>query len=179
MIETARLILREFREQDLAALHALVSNVAVMQSSDGVEDEARARKRLEGYQASYRQHGFGKWAVELKGSGKVIGYCGFGLEEFDGKCEPELGFRLLPEFWGSGLATEAAEVCSQYAWAKLKFPRFLGFAHPANGASRRVLEKIGMRELGDRTFHGGPVVVYVSPDRGSSRTPDRTAGGTS
>jgi RimJ/RimL family protein N-acetyltransferase len=176
MIETARLILREFREQDLPALHALVSDPLVMQFSGGLEDEAMARRRLAGYRASYRQHGFGKWAVELRSSAMVIGYCGFGLEEFDGQRAPELGFRLRPECWGAGLATEAARACNEYAFATLGFSHFLGFAHPANVASRRVLEKIGLRRVGDRTFHGGPVVVYVSPDPESCQTPGRTAG---
>lgn len=179
MIETPRLLLREFRTQDLAALHALVADPAVMRFSDGIESEADAGRRLDGYREAYVRHGFGKWAVVHKESARVIGYCGFGIEEFDGQREPELGFRLAPKFWGLGLASEAALACSQHAFATLGFQRFLGFAHPENIASIRILEKLGMRHLGNRTFHGGPVVVYVSRDRENSQTPDQTAAGTS
>jgi len=161
LIETSRLRLREFAEADFPTLHAIVSNAEVMRFSDGVESEAAARARLAAYQRSYRERGFGKWAAEDKQSGRVIGYCGFGVEEFDGRLEPELGFRFLPAYWGAGLATEAALACSGHAFSELGFPRFLGFAAPANGASRRVLEKIGMTLLGERSFHRSPVMVYV------------------
>lgn len=131
-----------------------------MRFSGGIESESVARERLAGYQRSYRERGFGKWAVEGKTSGQVIGYCGFGVEAFDGEALPELGFRLLPQFWGVGLATEAASACDHHAFTVLGFRCYLGFSHPENVASRKVLERLRMRPLGARTFHGGPVVVY-------------------
>ena len=92
----------------------------------------------------------------------MIAYCGFGLEEFDGKLQPEIGFRIFPNFWGRGIATEAATVCASHARTHFRIEHYLGFAHPRNSASRRVLEKLGMRLVGDSHFHGGPVVVYQS-----------------
>ena len=160
MISTDRLRIREFADADFSALAALVSNAEVMKFSDGVESQTAARERLAGYQRSYVERGFGKWAVEEKAGGRVIGYCGFGVEVFDGEASPELGFRLFPEFWGLGLATEAALACERHAFTRLGFRRYLGFAHPENVGSLRVLEKLGMRLIGDRSFHGGPVVVY-------------------
>jgi ribosomal-protein-alanine N-acetyltransferase len=160
MIETRRLLLREFSEADFAALHAIVSNPDTMRFSDGVESESTARARLAAFRQSYSERRFGKWAVETKEDRKIVGYCGFGVEEFDGRSEPELGFRFLPAFWGFGFATEAALGCSRYAFNVLGLPCYLGFANPANAGSVRVLEKIGMNLLGERTFHGYPVVVY-------------------
>jgi RimJ/RimL family protein N-acetyltransferase len=160
VIETPRLRLREFTQADFPALLAIVSHAEVMRFSDGVESAATARARLDIYRRSYCERGFGKWAVVEKGKGAIIGYCGFGVEDFAGQVEPELGFRLLPAYWGVGLATEAAQACSRHAFSHLKFPRFLGFADPANSASRKVLEKIGMGLIGERPFHGYPVVVY-------------------
>ena len=165
LIETPRLRLREFVAADFPALLAIVSHAEVMRFSDGTESEPVAWARLAAYQRSYRERGFGKWAAEEKGAGRVIGYCGFGLEEFDGRAEPELGFRFLPAYWGAGLATEAAQACSRYAFSHLGFSRYLGFADPANLASRRVLEKIGMSLIGERPFHGSPVVVYEKKSR--------------
>lgn len=160
MLATARLQLREFTEADFPALLALVSHPEVMRFSDGIESEAAAHVRLAGYLRAYRERGFGKWAVQERSSGRVIGYCGFGWEEFDGVSRPELGFRLLPDCWGRGFATEAAAACDRHASAALGFNDYLGFAHPDNTASRRVLEKLGLVLLGERSFHGGPVVVY-------------------
>lgn len=160
MIETPRLLLREFSEADFPALYEIVSNPETMRFSDGVESKSTARVRLTAFRQSYAEHGFGKWAVEKRESGEIVGYCGFGVEEFDGRAEPELGFRFLPAFWGVGFATEAALGCSQYAFSCLGLPRYLGFANPTNVASLRVLEKLGMSLLGNRKFHGYPVVVY-------------------
>jgi ribosomal-protein-alanine N-acetyltransferase len=160
VIETPRLLLREFGDADFAALYAIVSNPETMRFSDGVESESMARVRLAAFRESYAERGFGKWAVETKEEGKIVGYCGFGVEEFDGQSEPELGFRFLPAVWGLGFATEAAFGCSRYALSVLGLPRYLGFANPANVASVRVLDKIGMSPLGVREFHGYPVVVY-------------------
>lgn len=165
MIDTPRLRIREFVDADFLALLALVSDPKAMRFSDGIENAAAARKRLAGYRSSYRERCFGKWAVEEKTSGRFIGYCGFGIEEFDHKLQPELGFRFLPSSWGSGFATESAMACSHLAFANLGFDRYLGFAHPENHASRRVLEKLGMQLVGPRNFHGGPVIVYEQTNR--------------
>lgn len=176
MIDTPRLLLREFSEADFPALYAIVSNPETMRFSDGVESEATARVRLTAFCQSYADRGFGKWAVEERESGDIVGYCGFGVEEFDGCVEPELGFRFLPAFWGVGFATEAALGCSRYAFSLLKFPRYFGFANPANVASVRVLEKIGMSRLGDRKFHGYPVVVYQKNESNQSSHPTLAKG---
>jgi RimJ/RimL family protein N-acetyltransferase len=160
MIETPRLLLREFSEAEFAALYAIVSNPETMRFSDGVESESKARLRFAAFRQSYAERRYGKWAVEKKEDGMIVGYCGFGVEEFDGFAEPELGFRFLPEFWGFGFATEAALGCDRYAFSVLEFPHYLGFANPANVASVKVLEKIGMMLLGNRMFHGYPVVLY-------------------
>ena len=171
MIETPRLLLREFSEADFPALYTIVSNPETMRFSDGVESESTARVRFTAFRQSYAERGFGKWAVEERESREIVGYCGFGVEEFDGCVEPELGFRFLPAFWGVGFATEAALGCSRYAFSRLKFPRYRGFANPANVASVRVLEKIGMSLLGDRKFHGYPVVVYEKNEPNQSLQP--------
>jgi RimJ/RimL family protein N-acetyltransferase len=160
VIETPRLRLREFTEADFPSLLAIVSHAEVMRFSDGVETESVARARLAMYLRSYRERGFGKWAVEEKRGGGVMGYCGFGVEEFDGQAEPELGFRFLPAYWGAGFATEAAQACSRHAFSHLGFTRYLGFADPANVSSQKVLEKIGMSPIRERPFHGYSVVVY-------------------
>jgi [ribosomal protein S5]-alanine N-acetyltransferase len=166
MIDTPRLHLREFTDTDFPSLFALVSNPEVMRFSEGLEDEPTARARLKSFIHSYRVRGYGKWAVEEKSTGQLIGYCGFGTEEIDGVMMPELGYRLLPEYWGSGLATEAAMACSQYAEDHHCFPRYLGFTHPGNTGSQNVLRKVGLIYVGERQYHGYTVVVfekYLSP----------------
>jgi [ribosomal protein S5]-alanine N-acetyltransferase len=166
MIDTPRLHLREFTEADFAALMAVVSNPEVMRFSEGVEDEATVRARLDSFIHSYRTRGYGKWAVEEKSTGQLIGYCGFGTEEIDGAMMPELGYRFLPNFWGRGLATEAALACSHYAETNHCFPHYVGFTHPGNTGSQNVLRKVGLKYVGERQYHGYTVVVfekYLSP----------------
>ena len=160
MIETQRLIIREFGDDDFAALYAIVSNPEIMRYSDGPESEAAARVRLAGYRTSYEKNGFGKWAVLDKSANQVIGYCGFGIEVFEGQSHRELGYRLLRPYWGRGIACEAASACSQYGFSTLEFSDYIAFAHPDNVASWRILQKIGMSYLKSSSFHGYPVRIY-------------------
>ncbi len=139
ILETPRLILREFDHADIAALHRLVSDTEVMKYSDGVESEPAARHRLDRFREMYRARGYGKWAVATKTDGALVGYCGFGEEVVDGTLSPEIGYRFATAVWGLGFATEAAQACATHAFQELRLSGFFGFAHPENRASCRVL----------------------------------------
>ena len=100
-----------------------------------------------------RKYGYGRWACVDKASGEVIGFAGLKyLEELQGT---DLGYRLLPSYWGRGLATEAALASIDYGFQQLRLPRLLGLVDPENTRSVRVLEKTGFlfdRMLEYRTF---------------------------
>jgi [ribosomal protein S5]-alanine N-acetyltransferase len=160
-IKTERLVLREFQWSDVDALAPILADSLVMEfSPTGVLSIAQTQAKIEGFIACYKEHGFGKWAVVLKESDRLIGYCGIAVEQIDHQPEKELGYRLDSKVWGQGLATEAAIAALQYGFNALKLPYVLGIVESANTASVRVLEKTGM--CFDRTtiFHHRKMDVY-------------------
>jgi RimJ/RimL family protein N-acetyltransferase len=143
--QTERLIIREFQVFDIEALAQILAKPEVMQfSPTGVLSTKKTAVRIQSFLDSYQKNGYGKWAVIHRQSGSLIGYCGIAVEEIEGKLENELGYRLDSEFWGQGLATEAAKACLAYGFNQLNLDSVLGIVEPENRASIKVLEKIGM-----------------------------------
>ncbi len=146
MTETERLWLREYREDDAAAFLQLNSNPEVLRFTGDQPitslDEAVAVLRAHPI-ADYQKHGFGRWACILKSSGQHIGFAGLKLLPELG--EVEVGYRFLPEYWGQGLASEAAIAAVTYGFEQVRLTRIIGLVMPDNHASVRVLEKAGLR----------------------------------
>ena len=145
-IETDRLILREYTEEDAPAFFALNRDPKVMRY---VPDEPmvsieQAREILRSHPITdYKERGFGRFACILKTTGEHVGFSGLKyLKEID---DVDLGFRFIPSQWGKGLATEAALASIRYGFDELQLNRIVGLAEPENRASIRVLEKLGMR----------------------------------
>jgi RimJ/RimL family protein N-acetyltransferase len=160
-VETQRLVLREFQPEDFRQLAPILANPQVMKfSPTGILSTLQTRDKIEGFIASYTKYGFGKWAVILKESNELIGYCGIAVEKIDDKDEKEIGYRLDPRFWVKGLATEAASATLQYGFNKLKLPYILGIVERANVASVKVLEKLGMEYERETIFHERKMNVY-------------------
>ena len=108
-LETKRLRLRLFTPDDVQITYVLGTDPDIIKyaESEPLRDMQAARQRLEqGPLVDYRKHGYGRFAVELKETGEVIGFCGIKyIEEID---LPEVGYCYLPEYWGRGIGTEAA-----------------------------------------------------------------------
>lgn len=160
-VETQRLVLREFLPEDFHQLAPILANPQVMKFSlTGILSIPQTQKKIESFIASYAKYGFGKWAVILKDSNELIGYCGIAVEKIDNQDEKEIGYRIAPRFWDKGLATEAALAVLQYGFNQLKLPYILGIVESANIASVRVLEKLGMKYQRKTVFHGVKMDVY-------------------
>ena len=145
-LETQRLILKDFQQKDADQLAPTLANPQVMKfSPTGILSVHQTQTKINGFITSYQKNGFGKWAVIFKETNTLIGYCGIAVERIDNVDEREIGYRLTPEFWGRGLATEAAAATIQYGFYQLKLPYILGIVEQANTASVRVLKKLGMR----------------------------------
>jgi ribosomal-protein-alanine N-acetyltransferase len=143
-LETERLRLRLFTLDDVRIMYRLSTDPDVIKYADTpVKDMAEAKQRLEdGPLFDYEKYGYGRFAVELKESGEVIGFCGVKyLPEID---LPELGYRYLKEYWGGGIGTEAAQVCVKFARDDLEVEKLIALIMPENIASIRVAEKMGM-----------------------------------
>ena len=103
-----------------------------------------------------RENGYCQWALICKADGKLIGFCGF----VNSDDAPEIGWRLAPEYWGQGLATEAARAVLNHGIETLGFQRVIATVQAANVASIRVIEKLGMTLVESFDRDGREVLVY-------------------
>src|SRR2546430_17290395 len=146
ILETDRLLVREYVEDDAEAFFKLNSDPEVLRfvPDKALRDIDQARQILIDHpMADYRKYGFGRGACILKSTGEQIGFAGLKyLEELG---DVDVAYRLLPAYWGQGLATEAALASVRYGFADLGLKQIIGLVMPENIASLRVLEKIGPR----------------------------------
>jgi ribosomal-protein-alanine N-acetyltransferase len=148
-IETERLVIRPFTMDDLHDLHAIVSQGEVMEYLPDdpmtlTETERTLSWIIDSYDRN-RPRKIIKYtvAVIFKESGELIGWCGLGPLDFD-PSQIELYYGLRKQPWGGGVATEAARALAEYGFHTVSLDRIVGVVPPANVASKRVLEKIGM-----------------------------------
>jgi [ribosomal protein S5]-alanine N-acetyltransferase len=116
------------------------------------------RHRIANYDDHQRVHGFSKWIILSAESGTAIGDSGLLVLEDYGWID--LGFRLAQQHWGKGFATEAASAWVRRAFEELYLDRLGAFAHPKNGASIRVLEKLGFHAERHDTIMGMDSIVF-------------------
>jgi [ribosomal protein S5]-alanine N-acetyltransferase len=160
-IETDRLVLREFNQSDLSELSQILSDTEVMKfSTRGCLSTAQTQKRIDDFIKSYNQFGFGMWAVILKETHELVGYCGLAIDCIDDLDELEIGYRLATKFWGKGFATEAALACIQYGFENFNFLYILAGVQRQNTASVRVIEKLGMTFDRETIFRGVVMDCY-------------------
>lgn len=161
-LETARLRLRLFDERDLDTLAAMYADVETMRYIG----EGKTLNRGETWRAisnmlgHWLLRGYGMWALELKGTGQMIGRAGFIYPE--GWPGFELGWMVAKEHWGRGYATEAAAAALEYAYNELDEPRVISLIRRDNLPSIRVAEKIGSRFESEVDVLGAPALVYAS-----------------
>ncbi|MCL9780922.1 GNAT family N-acetyltransferase [Vibrio sp. S4M6] len=148
--ETPRLIIREFTMDDAEAVLHFNLPAEVTQYTDdaglcqNIDDAKAIIEHV--WLKQYADFGFARWAVVLKASETVIGFCGF-------KHEPringvDIGYRFHPDYWGMGIATEASQACVDYARKHLDINTIYGTSMPENFASSHVLKKLGMQFVG-------------------------------
>ena len=145
VLETERLVLRELLPDDAPFMLALLNEPSyILNIADrGVRDLDGARRYLEErWRTSYREHGFGLWAVVERSSGMATGLCG--LVRRDGLDDVDIGYAFLPAFWGRGYAIESARGVTAHARDVLGLTRLVAIVVPENGPSIRVLERLGM-----------------------------------
>ena len=162
ILETDRLLLRQYVEEDAEAFFRLNTDPDVLRfvPDQPLLSVEQARQLLIDHPiADYRKHGFGRGPCILKSTGEQIGFAGLKyLEELG---EVDVAYRLLPAYWGQGLATEAARASVRYGFAELGLRRIIGLVMPENTASARVLEKAGLHYAGTASFWGHQFSKYV------------------
>ena len=162
ILETDRLLLRQYVEEDAEAFFKLNSDPEVLRfvPDKRLLNVEQARQILIDHPiADYRKYGFGRGACILKSTGEQIGFAGLKyLEELD---EVDVAFRLMRTHWGLGLATEAALAAVRFGFTDLDLKRIIGLVMPDNIASVRVLEKAGLRYVETVTFWGHTFSKFV------------------
>ena len=156
MIETERLVLRAWREADIAPFHAMGQDAAVMRHLGPPPTLENARGAYDRMATCQEKHGFCFWVVERKADATFIGFCGLqpGYDFLIG--ETEIGWRLRRDAWGQGYAREAAEASLNWGWRNTDVRAITAITVPANTASWRLMERLGMtRSAADDFDHPG------------------------
>ena len=159
-LSTERLILRPYRREDEAAMIALVTDAEVMRFiGDGVMSEERGRRVFEKVFELYERGAWGIWAVEEAATGRLVGSAEIKPRGETG--DWEIVYLLGTGAWGRGYATELGRAIVRYGFERLGLPRVTATVDYDNAVSRRVLEKLGMRQIGEESDELGPYAVYA------------------
>ncbi len=152
--ETARLALRDWREDDWENFWRLTNTPAVMRWLGGVVDEAgkaAVRARLESYRAD---HGHTFWVVERKDDGALLGFCGLKRSNQPGGPQGmmEVGWRLREDAWGQGYAKEAATAALDLAFGRFDADEVIALTLQGNTGSWGLMLRLGMKRREDLDF---------------------------
>ena len=161
IVETERLVLRQFCLSDADAMNRVFGDAEVMRFGDGVQTAGWVHDWLGRCLEKYQQEsGIEPWAVVEKSSTETIGYCGlFYFPDVCGQGETEIGYRLARAYSERSYATEAVLAVRDYGFNNLGISRLISMIDPENVASIRVAEKAGMKYWKDVMFEG-----YTHPD---------------
>jgi ribosomal-protein-alanine N-acetyltransferase len=162
--ETERLLLRAPSEEDLDSIAALWTDPLATKYIGGPRDRDMVLGYFRDYandpKASVRDERDRWWSVLERSSGQFIGLCGLTEKEIEGQMESDLGYFLLPSFWGQGYAIEAARKVVQYAFSELQLESVVAVIDPINAASKSVALKLSMA-LERETLRSDGVVRQV------------------
>jgi ribosomal-protein-alanine N-acetyltransferase len=166
ILETERLFLRDWVPDDWRRFKPLATDARVLRyigRSEPLSDE-QIQAFVNGGIEKARSRGWILWPVIHRDDAELIGFCGFA----DGfPPDVEIGWRLRTEYWGQGLASEAARAVLEYGWRRFGFGRVISVAQPANLASIRIMEKLGM-SFEERFSHNGIEVVRYAIENPSA-----------
>jgi RimJ/RimL family protein N-acetyltransferase len=159
-LETERLVMRMFREEDFEEYAAMTCDAEVTRYlGDGKPlDRFFAWRQLAMMLGHWQLRGYGPWAVEEKATGRLVGRVGFFKPE--GWPGFELGWVLGRDFWGRGFATEAARRALEFAFTEMNRERVISLIRPENRASIKVAERLGERRTGETELFGEAALVY-------------------
>lgn len=149
ILETPRLILREYTPDDFEALYAIVGDAETMKHYPKPYDERGTKYWITWSLDHYEKHGFGFWAVILKETGELIGNCGLTMQIIDGEQLPEVGYHIHKNYWNKGYAKEAAAAVRDWAWNNTEYPAVYSYMTRGNEASIKTAAAIGMEKTGE------------------------------
>ena len=146
-LTTDRMILRPWRDEDYAPFYTMSSDPRVYEHLPPFADKTASDAFANRLREDFSRRGWGFWVLEHKESGLFMGIAGMhepGPEFGVGRPCVEIGWRLAPEFWGKGLATEAARAVMRFAFTELQLDELVSFTAVANHRSFALMERLGM-----------------------------------
>ena len=147
MIETERLLLRDYTPGDFDALYEIISDAETMAHYPAPYDRAGTQRWLDWCLDCYARCGFGLWAAVLKETGEFIGDCGLTLQNIDGETLPEIGYHIHKKYWRRGYAKEAARAVRDWAFANTEYNALYSYMNYTNEASWRTAMANGMKKV--------------------------------
>lgn len=154
-LETERLIIRNWKESDRDLFYFINSDDTVMKFFPFRRDRKQSDELMDKLKGIITASGTGFTALEEKATGKPAGFCGLSvvnMPEIFTEKTIEIGWRLAPQFWGRGYATESAIRLLQFGFEDMGYDEIVSFAVHDNFPSLRVMQRIGMKRDGDRDF---------------------------
>jgi 3-dehydroquinate dehydratase/shikimate dehydrogenase len=153
-VTTERLLLRQWREDDLAPFAKLNADPRVMEYFPKLQTREESDASVKRFSDHIQQYGWGLWAASLLETDEFIGFIGLQPVPFQAAFTPavEIGWRLAFEHWGKGYATEGAKAALQYGFEKLHLQDIVSFTATGNMRSRAVMERIGMHHESNNDF---------------------------
>ena len=162
MLETERLILREYTPEDFDAIYRVISDPETMAHYPKPYDEKGAHRWLDWSLQNYREYGFGWWAIIRKETGEFIGDCGITPQNIDDEILPEIGYHIHRDFWQKGYGKEAAAAVRDWAFRNTSYESLYSYMTASNTASYRTAESIGMTRIKEYDDDGyGHMYVYT------------------
>ena len=149
--ETIRFILRPFRLEDVDDFFEMESDPEVHKfiGKTPVKTKEEVQKLIQGVFDQYEKNGIGRWAIEDKNTGEVVGWSGIKLEDQALDFEYyDVGYRIKRKHWGKGIATEVGLESVRYGFVEMKLDKIAGGAEVEHDVSNHLLQKIGLKPAG-------------------------------
>ncbi len=143
ILETERLFLRQYKEEDMPFLHSIFSDSETMKYYPAPFSFEQTQNWIKKNQERYQEDGYGLWGICLRETDELIGDCGLVKQKVDDKTEVEIGYHINKKYWSKGIASEAAKGCKEYGFYQLGLIKLISIIDPRNIPSIRVVEKIG------------------------------------
>lgn len=161
IMETPRLIIREYVQEDFEGLRAIICDAETMKYYPRPYDENGVTRWLNWCIKSYADNGFGLWALELKETGEFIGDCGISLQNIDGEILHEIGYHINKRFWRRGYAKEACAAVKEWFFENTDCDRVYSYMNKENVASYSTARANGMRLIKEYNDGEEDLLVYM------------------
>jgi RimJ/RimL family protein N-acetyltransferase len=161
ILETDRLVLSTWQTSDWIALRPIATDAEVMRYITGGVPwtDERIQLFVDRQVELFSERGFCRWKLLTRPAAEMIGFCGVGF--WGDGFESEIGWWLARQYWGRGLATEAARAALRDAFDRAGLDRIISIARPANTTSIRIMEKLGLKLEGEFEKDGVRLVRYA------------------